>query len=171
MPKSRTRRRKKRTHGRGPSGKPPIAPKHDQAYLKDLDGVCWELAAQKNHDLNNLRGYRIGGYDETGTGAEIGLSLAEEHVQPDTLGECDPDGHQRQAWNIMLGEQEYAHPCSTCGNTPEFSQTWSGMPELGFTCEEVIEDITPDACVHHELCLMGTTALRFEFHTKIEHLE
>ena len=171
MPQSRTTRRKNRTTSRGPSGKPPIAPKHDQAYLKDLDGVGWELVAQKNHDLRDLHGYRIGCDDGTGIAAEVGLLLAEEQVKPDTLVECGPVGHQRQAWNVMTGQQEHALPCDACGKTPEFVETGSGMDELGFTCEEVIEDITPDVRMHHELNLYGTKLHQFGFSSRIENLE
>ena len=171
LPKSRATRRKNRTTGRGPSGKPPIVPKHDQAYLKDLNGVAQELAAKNNHELHDMNAHVFGVDPDDHDSPELGRSLAEEHVQPDTLVECGPDGHRRQAWNVMLGEQEYAQPCPTCDKTPDFVETRSGMPELGFRCNGVFEAITADIRMHHELCLMGKTAPQFEFHTEIEHLE
>lgn len=171
MSQSRTTHRKNRITGRGQSGKPPSLPKQNQAYLKDLDGVGWELVAQKNHDLRNLHGYCIGCDDGTGIAAEVGLSLAEEHVKPDTLVECGPVGHQRQAWNVMTGQQEHALPCDACGKTPEFVETGSGMDELSFVCEEVIEDIEPTASVHHELNLYGTKLQQFGFSFRIDRVE
>ncbi len=168
---SKSKHRKRRNSGRGPSGKQPNPPKQNQAYLKDLDGVGWELVAQKNHNLRDLHGYRIGCDDGTGLAAEVGLSLAEEHVKPATLAECGPAGHQRQAWNVMTGEQAYAQPCEACGETPEFSETWSGMDELGFVCEEVIEDIGPGASIHHELNLYGNKLNQFGFSYRIERVE
>ena len=172
MPKSKTKRQKNRTPGRGPSGKPPIAPKHDQAYLRNSSSCALQLVAQKNHELHDLNGFVIG-YDvgPEYPSAEIGHTLAEQQVKPDTLSECGPEGHQRQAWNIMRCLQEDAQPCSKCGKTPEFVDTQSGAPELGFRCEEVTEDIKPEAYAIHELYLSGETILQFSFRSEIKRLE
>ena len=172
MPKSKTRRRKNRTSGRGPSGQPAIAPKHDLAYLRDLSSNALQLVAQQNHELHDLNGFVIGSdVAPEHRSAEIGRTLAEQQVKPDTLSECGPEGHQRQAWNIMRYLQKDAQPCSKCGKTPEFVDTQSGAPELGFRCEEVTEDIEPEAYAIHELYQSGETDLRFSFRSEIKRLE
>lgn len=144
---------------------------NDQAYLIDINNVVYELVAEESHELHDMNGHIMASDPEDNLSEEIGRALAEEHVKPHTLTVCGPNGHPQQAWNIMRELQEDAVPCAECGKTPQFVDTMSGAPELGFRCEEVTEDIEPEAYVTHELYLAGETALRFEFRSDITRLE
>ena len=122
--------------------------------VSQVTGSTWEFdpnAFGYHPEMSHLEGFQFTADPDEEPSDSLYRQVAISHIPLDSLAECSPSGHPRQAWAILSGQQEQPTLCSVCNRIPDFPSSGGTLSVRGFDTDAIDEDIDEETTVEHSI--------------------